>query len=346
MKFYNILCVCLLLSCQGALCLKKGTDNNKKKALIIQSKIKKHFILRRKKGVRTESKSQNNVPKKGACVKVSKVQKNTSVLNCACNDERYNAFYKKLSKHFVKRVSKKKHSVCQNKDIGLKISKNDKYFKYKKKVNRYFRVRQNNKNREVFNSATWNVVGPAPKISCRKKCRKISKKTAQIMKKHEELKKRSHGDLYFIQNMHGCFSVCVQNHLDYCEVGIASYYDSGHVTSTGESFNTNYYTAAHPYLPLPCVAEVTSVDNPKRKILVKINDRGPFVKNKRVILDLTKRGFGCLGGLKKGLVRVRIKVLKKESMMLRENGGFLDWSGRCSFYEALRLRNKKKFCVN
>lgn len=342
MKFCNILCVCLFFFCQGALCLKKGSDNNKNKVPIFRSKLKKNFILRRKKGVRTESKSQNNIPKKRVCVKVSK---NTSVLNCACNDERYNAFYKKLSKHFVKRFSKKKHGVCKNKakDSGLKISKNDKYFKYKKKINKYFRLRQNNKNIEVFNSAKWNAIKPISKTSCQKTCRKVSKKTAQVMKKHEELKKRSHGDLYFIQNMHGCFSVCVQNHLDYCEVGIASYYDSGHVTSTGESFNTNYYTAAHPYLPLPCVAEVASVSNPKKKILVKINDRGPFVKNKQVVLDLTKKGFGCLESLKKGLVKVRIKVLKKESMMLRENGGFLDWSGRFSFYEALRLRNKKKF---
>lgn len=169
-----------------------------------------------------------------------------------------------------------------------------------------------------------------------------SRQKSLIMQKHNQLKKKCAGDMYIIENAFGYFSVCVQSHFEYNEIGQSSYYTSGHLTATGEIFSTNNYTAAHPYLPLPCVAEVQSLDNPNKRILVKINDRGPFVQNHKVIIDLTKKGASELGFLYHGLHRVRVKVLKKETMMLSEYGGVVEWSGKVKFYEAVRISLIKK----
>lgn len=68
------------------------------------------------------------------------------------------------------------------------------------------------------------------------------------------------------------------------EVGIASWYGKpfhGQPTSTGERYNMNAMTAAHPTMPLPSYARVRNLAN-GRSVIVKINDRGPFY-GKRVI---------------------------------------------------------------
>lgn len=135
---------------------------------------------------------------------------------------------------------------------------------------------------------------------------------------------------YKVQNSHGTFKVCVQKHFVFDEEGLASFYSSGHITSTGEKFNPMHLTAAHPYLPLPCVAEVSLVDNPSKKIVVKINDRGPFTKQSRII-DLSLGAAHKLGIIKQGLAKVRVKVLIKETLRLKEHGGHIRWKGECDF---------------
>lgn len=170
------------------------------------------------------------------------------------------------------------------------------------------------------------------------------KQRLRIAKKHEELKRRYAGDMYTIENAYGCFSVCVQNHFNYDEIGYASYYDWGHLTATGEKFSCNNYTAAHPYLPIPCVAEITTLQYPRKRLIVKINDRGPFVQNPKVIIDLTTRCAKELGFYRHGLLNVRIRVLKKATMMLKEYGGDVEWVGDISFKKAViasRFRSKK-----
>jgi rare lipoprotein A len=132
---------------------------------------------------------------------------------------------------------------------------------------------------------------------------------------------------YEIKNSHGTFKVYVQKHFQFDEEGIASYYTYGHTTALGEKFNTNYYTAAHPYLPIPCIAEVSLTNNPAKKVIVKINDRGPFTKQKRVI-DLSKAAAEKLGFVKSGLARVRVKVLIKETLALKEHGGHIVCTGK------------------
>jgi rare lipoprotein A len=73
----------------------------------------------------------------------------------------------------------------------------------------------------------------------------------------------------------------------YHERGTASWYGSkfhGRRTSSGEPYDMHLATAAHKSLPLPTYAEVTNLDN-GRKVIVKINDRGPFVDDR--IIDLS-----------------------------------------------------------
>lgn len=137
---------------------------------------------------------------------------------------------------------------------------------------------------------------------------------------------------YSVKNSHGTFKVKVQRHFIFDEEGIASFYTSGHTTATCEKFDTNYFTAAHPYLPLPCIAEVSLVNKPWKKVIVKINDRGPFTKDKRII-DVSLAAAKQLGFVQAGLAKVRVKVMIKETLKLKEHGGKLIWKGEKPFEE-------------
>jgi len=93
----------------------------------------------------------------------------------------------------------------------------------------------------------------------------------------------------------------------YDEVGLASWYGAqfhGGPTANGESFDMDRVGAAHKTLPLPCYVEVTALDT-GRTILVRINDRGPFVTNR--IIDLSRRSAQLLGIERAGVSRVRVR---------------------------------------
>ncbi len=75
----------------------------------------------------------------------------------------------------------------------------------------------------------------------------------------------------------------------YTERGVASWYGPdfhGHNTSSGEPYDMYAMTAAHRTLPIPCYARVTNLAN-GRSVVVRINDRGPFVANRIVDLSYT-----------------------------------------------------------
>jgi peptidoglycan lytic transglycosylase len=94
---------------------------------------------------------------------------------------------------------------------------------------------------------------------------------------------------------------------DYDRTGIASWYGSafhGRRTANGEIYDMYALTAGHPTLPLPSYAYVTNRDN-GRTILVRINDRGPYVGNR--LIDLSWRSARELGFTRKGLARVRVR---------------------------------------
>ena len=91
--------------------------------------------------------------------------------------------------------------------------------------------------------------------------------------------------------------------------GIASYYhDSlhGRKTASGVPYNKRALTAAHKTLPLGTKVKVTDAATGK-SIVVKINDRGPFVKGR--IIDLSRRAARELGMERKGLTKVRVEIL-------------------------------------
>lgn len=103
---------------------------------------------------------------------------------------------------------------------------------------------------------------------------------------------------------------------DYDETGIASWYGPGFHggnTANGEVYDQNALTAAHKTLPMPSLVRVTNLEN-GRSIVVRINDRGPFVNNR--IIDMTQRGAQLLGFDMNGTAKVRVQVLKEESMIL------------------------------
>jgi rare lipoprotein A len=95
----------------------------------------------------------------------------------------------------------------------------------------------------------------------------------------------------------------------YLERGVASWYGPtfhGESTSNGEKYNMYGMTAAHKTLPLPCYARVTNLRN-GRSIVVRINDRGPFVANR--LIDLSYSAASKLDMLREGTTLVEVKAL-------------------------------------
>ncbi len=95
----------------------------------------------------------------------------------------------------------------------------------------------------------------------------------------------------------------------YLERGVASWYGPtfhGESTSNGEKYNMYAMSAAHKTLPLPTYARVTNLKN-GRSIVVRINDRGPFVANR--LIDLSYSAAVKLDMLKEGTTLVEVKAL-------------------------------------
>jgi rare lipoprotein A len=96
---------------------------------------------------------------------------------------------------------------------------------------------------------------------------------------------------------------------NYDKVGIASWYGEAfhrRKTSNGEYFDMNMLSAAHATLPLPSYAKVTNVQT-GQSIVVRINDRGPFVDTR--IMDLSKRSADTLGFKNRGMAKVRVQYI-------------------------------------
>lgn len=93
------------------------------------------------------------------------------------------------------------------------------------------------------------------------------------------------------------------------KVGVASWYKMGKITANGERFNPHGLTAAHRYLPFGTLVRVTNMRN-GRKVVVRINDRGPFVKNR--IIDLAYGAARRIGLHRSGVARVRLDILARK----------------------------------
>jgi len=103
---------------------------------------------------------------------------------------------------------------------------------------------------------------------------------------------------------------------EYRQKGIASWYGyetyhqkGGHMTANGEAFDPRGLNAAHKYLPLPTYVRVTNLEN-HRNIIVRVNDRGPFVEGR--IIDLSAGAAKKLGFYKNGTAKVLVEAIQVE----------------------------------
>lgn len=107
------------------------------------------------------------------------------------------------------------------------------------------------------------------------------------------------------------------------EYGIASVYSSnfqGGRTASGEIFNHNYYTAAHRSLPFGTLVKITRTDNGK-SVVVRINDRGPFVNNH--VTDISKAAAAKLNVGTNNDVRVKVEQVRDANVQLGSSGSML-----------------------
>lgn len=113
--------------------------------------------------------------------------------------------------------------------------------------------------------------------------------------------------------MSGCSTVqsgTGGNWIGYSESGLASFYADKHQnkkTASGEPYKHTLKTAAHKRLPFGSNVKVTNINNGK-SVVVKVNDRGPFVKGR--IIDLSKSAFSGIGNPSSGLINVKIEVIR------------------------------------
>ncbi|UER67881.2 septal ring lytic transglycosylase RlpA family protein [Borrelia sp. BU AG58] len=112
--------------------------------------------------------------------------------------------------------------------------------------------------------------------------------------------------------------------LDSATVGLASWYGEafhGKTTANGERFDMTALTAAHKELPFNTVVRVTNLLN-NRTVVVRINDRGPFRKDR--VIDLSKSAAEKLDFLGIGVAPVKIEILEKldeEKVLAKNNDG-------------------------
>ncbi|MBU2541633.1 MAG: septal ring lytic transglycosylase RlpA family protein [Candidatus Omnitrophica bacterium] len=119
--------------------------------------------------------------------------------------------------------------------------------------------------------------------------------------------------IYSIRTVRGehCFANTGSSFRSSFQVGIASWYGKrfhGRKTAAGERYNMYGLTAAHPSLPLGSIVKVKNLSN-NREVIVRINDRGPYIKGR--IIDLSLAAACELRMVRKGITKVEITVLPK-----------------------------------
>ena len=95
------------------------------------------------------------------------------------------------------------------------------------------------------------------------------------------------------------------------ETGNASWYGeswNGRKTASGEVFDSSKNTCAHNKLKMGTIIRVTNIENGK-SVTCKVNDKGGFAKYGR-ILDMSKGAFSVIGNINKGVIRVKIEIIK------------------------------------
>jgi peptidoglycan lytic transglycosylase len=146
----------------------------------------------------------------------------------------------------------------------------------------------------------------------------------------------------------------------YVARGVASWYGPkffGLRTSDGERYDMFAMTAAHKTLPLPCYVRVTNLQN-GRSVVVRVNDRGPFVANR--LIDLSYAAAAKLGMLLHGTAFVEVRAITPESpsgseltrasqapppQLYVQVGAFADQANAWRLYDKLRRADFRKAFV-
>lgn len=117
--------------------------------------------------------------------------------------------------------------------------------------------------------------------------------------------------------------------------GIASWYGTkfhGRKTSSGEIYDMYSMSAAHRTLPLPSYLRVTNLTN-QHSVIVKVNDRGPFVDPKTRIIDLSYAAAAKLGIVATGTARVRLlAVVPEQEVQMQSNTTLTEQAGQEASY--------------
>lgn len=106
----------------------------------------------------------------------------------------------------------------------------------------------------------------------------------------------------------------------YEQTGTASWYGPqfhGQRTASGEVFDQTAMTAAHPTLPIPSLVQVTNLEN-GREVIVRVNDRGPFVGDR--LIDLSRGSAQVLGFEGQGQTRVHVRYLGPAPRLVNAGG--------------------------
>lgn len=119
--------------------------------------------------------------------------------------------------------------------------------------------------------------------------------------------------ILLVLTLAGCSSLPTggrENWIGYSETGQASFYADkfqNRKTASGEPYKHGLRTAAHRHMPFGSKVKVTNRKNGK-SVVVKINDRGPFVRGR--VIDLSKSAFSSIGNPAAGLLDVKIDVIR------------------------------------
>lgn len=102
------------------------------------------------------------------------------------------------------------------------------------------------------------------------------------------------------------------------EFGVASFYADafdGRKTASGETYDKAKMTAAHKELPFGTMIRVTRLDN-KKSVVLRINDRGPFISGR--IVELSKNAAQKIGLIRDGIAEVKVEVVKERDAVKEE----------------------------
>ncbi len=127
----------------------------------------------------------------------------------------------------------------------------------------------------------------------------------------------------------------------YSQTGVASYYWQGRQTANGERYKPDGISAAHKTLPFGTRVKVTHLGT-GRSIIVRINDRGPFIKGR--IIDLSRGAAGVLGIKGSGVARVRIDVVGsvKSTKKAKKRKGKKSYAANVKTKKKNKKKGKKK----